>query len=87
MATAMATACIIEFAVITALIMMCLWLKNRLSKKHTLPLQARGLSLPSPIEIDGNKSYGFQPTVVEVRENEAYGTNFAHRITEKTAKL
>ena len=46
-----------------------------------LPLQARGLSLPSPIELDVNKAY-----TIHVSENEAYATTLAHQIKDTTAK-
>ena len=71
--------CII--AVTITLTMICLWLKNKLSRSHMLPLQARGLSLPSPIELDVNKAY-----TIHVSENEAYATTLAHRIKDTTAK-
>lgn len=85
MATTAVITCII--AVIITFSMTYLWLKNKLSRKHIVPLQAsyRGLSLPSPIELDTNKAYSLQP-VVHVSENEAYATTLAHRIKDTTAK-
>lgn len=74
MATTVVITCVI--AVIITLSIMCLWLKNKLSRK---PLQARCLPLSSPIEIDSNKGYDLQPSIIEIIENEAYGTNVAHR--------
>ena len=65
MATTTVTVCIIEFIAIIAITMVCMRLRNKLHKQPMTSLQVVALPLAN---------------VLEINENEAYGTTLAQRM-------